>query len=58
MFEDRIFIPELIKDDVVFSKDSDYHKRKQKEKKNPIFKRIKNRKNFSDNNGKLGRRYS
>lgn len=32
----------LIEDeDVIFSKDSDYHKQKQKEKKNPIFKRNK-----------------
>ena len=54
-----MFMPELIEDeDVIFSKDSSYIKQKNKEKKNPIFKRIKNRKNFSDNNGKLGRRYS
>lgn len=54
-----IFMPELIEDeDVIFSKDSNYIKQKNKEKKNPIFKRIKNRKNFSDNNSKLGRRYS
>lgn len=30
----------LIEDeDIIFSKDSDYHKQKQKEKKNSIFKR-------------------
>ena len=34
------FIPELIKDeDIIFNKDSDYHKQRKKEKKNPIFKR-------------------
>lgn len=34
------FIPELIEDeDIIFNKDSDYHKQKKKEKKNPIFKR-------------------
>lgn len=55
----KIFIPKLIEDkDVIFSKESSYIKQKNKEKKNPIFKRIKNRKNFSGNNGKLGRRYS
>lgn len=32
----------LIEDeDIIFSKDSDYRKQKQKEKKNPIFKRNK-----------------
>ncbi|MGT2806313.1 hypothetical protein [Streptococcus intermedius] len=36
------FIRELIEDeDVIFNKDSDYHKQKKKEKKNPIFKRNK-----------------
>lgn len=35
----RYFIPELIEDeDIIFSKDSKYHKQKKKEKKNPIFK--------------------
>ena len=34
------FIPELIEDeDIIFNKDSDYLKRKKKEKKSPIFKR-------------------
>jgi hypothetical protein len=34
------FIPELIEDeDIIFNKDSDYHKQRKKEKKNPIFKR-------------------
>ena len=36
------FIPELIEDeDIIFNKDSEYHKQKKKEKKNPIFKRNK-----------------
>lgn len=39
------FIPELIEDeDIIFSKDSEYHKQKKKEKKNPIFKRGKSKK--------------
>ena len=37
---DKFFIPELIEDeDIIFNKDSEYHKQKKKEKKNPIFKR-------------------
>ncbi len=36
------FIPELIEnEDIIFNKDSEYHKQKKKEKKNPIFKRNK-----------------
>ena len=36
------FIRELIEDeDIIFNKDSEYHKQKKKEKKNPIFKRNK-----------------
>lgn len=39
------FIHELIEDeDIIFSKDSEYHKQKKKEKKNPIFKRNKPKK--------------
>lgn len=39
------FIPELIEDeDIIFNKDSEYHKQKKKEKKNPIFKRNKPKK--------------
>lgn len=39
---DKFFIPELIEDeDIIFNKDSEYHKQKKKEKKNPIFKRNK-----------------
>ena len=38
------FIPELIEDeDIIFNKDSEYHKQKKKEKKKPIFKRNKPR---------------
>ena len=38
------FIPELIEDeDIIFNKDSEYHKQKKKEKKNPIFKRNKSK---------------
>ena len=38
----KYFIPELIEDeDIIFNKDSDYQKKK--EKKNPIFKRNKPR---------------
>lgn len=46
MFDERKFIPELIDDeDIIFNKDSDYHKQKQKEKKNIIFKRNKPKRN-------------
>ena len=38
------FIPELIEDeDIIFNKDSEYHKQKKKEKKIPIFKRNKSK---------------
>lgn len=40
MIPDDQFIRELIEDgDIIFNKDSDYHKQIKKEKKNPIFKR-------------------
>lgn len=40
MIPDDHFIRELIEDeDIIFNKDSDYHKQRKKEKKNPIFKR-------------------
>lgn len=40
MIPENQFIRELIKDeDVIFNKDSEYHKQRKKEKKNPIFKR-------------------
>ena len=42
---DKLFISELIEDeDIIFNKESDYHKQKKKEKKNPIFKRNKPKK--------------
>lgn len=45
MKPDDSFIIELIEDeDIIFNKDSDYHKQKKKEKKNPIFKRNKPKK--------------
>lgn len=41
----RYFILEPIEDeDIIFNKDSEYHKQKKKEKKNPIFKRNKPKK--------------
>ena len=43
-YPSEYFIPELIEDeDIIFNKDSEYHKQKKKEKKNPIFKRNKPR---------------
>jgi hypothetical protein len=40
MIPENQFIRELIEDeDVIFNKDSEYHKQRKKEKKNPIFKR-------------------
>lgn len=45
MIPDEYFIPELIEDqDIIFNKDSKYHKQKKKEKKSPIFKRNKPKK--------------
>ena len=45
MIPDEYSIPELIEDqDIIFNKDSEYHKQKKKEKKNPIFKRNKPKK--------------
>lgn len=47
MFDNRQFIPELIEDeDIIFNKDSEYHKKKQKEKRNPIFKNNKTKRNY------------
>ena len=38
------FIPELIEDeDIIFNKDSEYHKQKKKATKNPIFNRNKSK---------------
>ncbi|WP_181897287.1 MULTISPECIES: hypothetical protein [unclassified Streptococcus] len=40
-YPSKCFIPELIEnEDIVFNKDSEYHKQKKKEKKNPISKEI------------------
>ncbi|MDU6600379.1 MAG: hypothetical protein E6491_05115 [Streptococcus anginosus] len=45
------FIRELIEDeDIIFNKDSDYHKQKKKEKKNPIFKHNKSKKKLRKKN--------
>ena len=39
------FLPELTEDeDIIFNKDSDYHKQRKKEKKTPIFKRKNSKK--------------
>nr|UVY45071.1 MAG: hypothetical protein [Bacteriophage sp.]DAG76311.1 MAG TPA: hypothetical protein [Caudoviricetes sp.] len=47
-YQSRLFIPELIEDeDIIFNKDSEYHKQKKKEKKNPIFKRNKSKKRLA-----------
>ena len=48
MIPEDFFIRELIEDeDIIFSKDSEYHKQKKKEKKNPIFKRNKSKKRWA-----------
>lgn len=40
MATSKLFIPEMVDDkDIIFNKDSNYHKQKKQEKKNPIFKR-------------------
>lgn len=45
MIPDDKFIRELIEDeDIIFNKDSEYHKQRKKEKKNPIFKRNNSKK--------------
>lgn len=47
-YSSKYFIPELLEDeDIIFSKDSEYHKQKKKEKKNPIFKRNKSKKRWA-----------
>ena len=44
MIPDDSFIVELIEnEDIIFNKDSEYHKQKKKEKKTPIFKRNKSK---------------
>lgn len=48
MIPDDQFIRELIEDeDIIFNKDSEYHKQQKKEKKNPIFKRNKSKKRWA-----------
>lgn len=40
MATSKLFAPEMVDDkDIIFTKDSNYQKQKEKEKKNPIFKR-------------------
>lgn len=40
MATSKLFVPEMVDDkDIIFNKDSNYQKQKEKEKKNPIFKR-------------------
>ena len=39
-YPSRYFIPELIEDeDIIFNKDSEYHKQKKKEKKKSYFQK-------------------
>ena len=45
MATSKLFIPEMVDDkDIIFNKDSNYQKQKEKEKKNPIFKQGKSKK--------------
>jgi len=45
MATSKLFIPEMVDDeDIIFMKDSNYQKQKEKEKKNPIFKKSKSKK--------------
>ena len=45
MATSKLFVPEIVDDkDIIFTKDSNYQKQKEKEKKNPIFKRNKSKK--------------
>ena len=44
-YPSRYFIPELIEDeDIIFNKDSNYQKQKEKERHNPVFKRKNSKK--------------
>ena len=44
MYSYEYLVPQLIKDeDIIFHKESEYHKQHKKEKKNPIFKERKHR---------------
>ena len=45
MATSKLFVPEMVDDKgIIFNKDSNYQKQKEKEKKNPIFKRNKPKK--------------
>lgn len=45
MATSKLFIPDVIDEqDIVFNKDSNYHKQKKQEKKNPVFKQRKSKK--------------
>lgn len=45
MATSKLFVPEMVDDkDIIFTKDSNYQKQKEKEKKNPIFKKSKSKK--------------
>ena len=45
MATSKLFIPEMVDDkDIIFNKDSNYHKQKKQEKKNPILKKSKSKK--------------
>ena len=45
MATSKLFIPEMVDDkDIMFNKDSNYHKQKKQEKKTPIFKHGKSKK--------------
>lgn len=40
LYKSNYIIPEIIEyDDIIFNKESEYHKQRKKEKKSPIFKR-------------------
>lgn len=40
MATSKLFVPRMVDDeDIIFMKDSNYQKQKEKEKKNPIFKK-------------------
>ena len=45
MATSKLFVPRMVDDeDIIFIKESHYQKQKEKEKKNPIFKRNKSKK--------------
>ena len=42
MTTSKLFIPDMVEEqDIVFNQNSNYHKQKKQEKKNPIFKKGK-----------------